>query len=93
MRPTDEIARLKERIAELEAWKESELRVESEWDVQAVARVLNVPLGASIRRAIMLRVPVLVLALEMIADHDYRGNRSPESTVAIDALRRVGIRK
>ena len=93
MRPADEIARLKERIAELEAWKESALQVEREWDVQAVARMLNVPLGASIRSAIAKRVPIMVLALEMIADVDYRGNRSPESVVAHDALRRTGIRK
>lgn len=93
MRPTEEIERLNARIAELEAWKESALAVEREWDAQAVARMLNVPLGASIRSAIAKRVPILVLALEMIADHDYRGNRSPESTVAIDALRRTGIRQ
>ena len=93
MRPTDEIARLKERIAELEAWKEGELRVESEWDVQAVARALKVPLGARIRREIGIRVPILVEALERIADQDYRGNRPQSAEIAYMALWKAGMRK
>jgi len=36
----------------LRAWKESALAVEASWDAQAVARLLEIPLGADIRAAI-----------------------------------------
>lgn len=39
-------------LRELEDWKAGQLKVESEWDAQEVARLLKVPLGQSIRAAI-----------------------------------------
>jgi len=43
---------LAEQVRTLENWKEQQLAVESEWDAQAVGRLLNVPLGQPIRAAI-----------------------------------------
>lgn len=37
----------------LAAWKESAMAVESEWDCQAIARELDLPLGCSVRRELM----------------------------------------
>lgn len=93
MRPTEEISKLKERVAELEAWKESALAVEREWDEQAVGRELRVPLGASIRRAVGIRVPILVHALERIADEDHLRDRAQLADIAYMALWKAGIRK
>jgi hypothetical protein len=47
------------RIAELEAWKAEALAIESEWDVQEVAKALNIPLGKSVRAEILQRVKKL----------------------------------
>jgi hypothetical protein len=33
----------------LRAWKHSQLAVESKWDIQAVSKALNIPLGKCIR--------------------------------------------
>lgn len=44
---------LQARVKELEAWKAQALAVEAEWDPQAVARALDIPLGASIRACIL----------------------------------------
>ena len=48
-----EIDRLRARVAELEAWKESALTIENLWDVQAVGREIGVDLGEPIRSQIL----------------------------------------
>jgi len=45
--------RMAERIAELEGWKEQQLAVESQWDIQAVGRAMNLRLGTPIRMEIL----------------------------------------
>lgn len=45
---------------QLRAWKESAMAVNSEWDEQAVAKLLGVPLGMSCRKGIGERVPLLI---------------------------------
>ena len=52
------------------AWKESALLVESEWDVQAVGKLLGVPLGESIRANIQPRITALLAALEAQVEAD-----------------------
>lgn len=47
-KPPDPLSALRE----LEDWKASQLKVESEWNSQEVGRLLKVPLGHSIRAAI-----------------------------------------
>jgi len=44
------------KVEELEAWKAEALLVESEWDVQAVGKALNIPLGKSIRAEILPKI-------------------------------------
>ena len=48
-----EIAELRARVAEFEAWKESALAIENLWDVQAVGREIGVDLGEPIRSQIL----------------------------------------
>lgn len=48
----DLLERLAAEIERLRAWKESAMAVEAEWDAQAVARLLGIPLGAAIRASI-----------------------------------------
>jgi len=48
-----------QRAEEVEAWKESATAVEQEWDCQAVAKELELPLGCSIRREILPAVKSL----------------------------------
>lgn len=50
---TAEVARLTRERDELQAWKDSAMAVEAEWDPQAVARVLGLPLGVSVRAEIL----------------------------------------
>lgn len=49
----DENEALKAELANLCEWKESSMMVEKEWDVQAIGREINAPLGASIRSHIL----------------------------------------
>jgi hypothetical protein len=46
-------AKLEAKVKELEQWKSEQLQVEEVWDVQAVARELNIKLGAKIRSNIL----------------------------------------
>lgn len=50
------MAELKSEVAELKAWKDEAIQVESEWDCQAVAEALNIPLGQSIRTNILPKI-------------------------------------
>lgn len=54
-----EINSLKERVAELESWKNQAIAVESEWDCQSVGKALNIPLGHSIRANILPKIKEL----------------------------------
>jgi len=58
-----EIAELRARVAELEAWKESALAIENLWDVQAVGREIGVDLGEPIRSQILPYIKRLKAAL------------------------------
>lgn len=51
---------LAERVRELEAWKESAMAVEREWDPNQLATMLGGQLGESQRAAIQWKVPILV---------------------------------
>ncbi len=54
----DELA-MWEYVQGLEAWKNEAMAVESEWDCQAIARELDLPLGTSIRRELMPAIKAL----------------------------------
>lgn len=47
-----ELLKLAARVAELEAWKAEAMAVDSQWDPQAVGRLLDIPLGTLIRPGI-----------------------------------------
>ena len=47
-------------LHELRAWKESQLKVEASWDIQAVAKALGLPLGSDIRAAILPKIKELI---------------------------------
>ena len=51
---------LKNRIKQLEDWKQSALEVEREWDANAVATMLGAKLGESQRKVIQREVPRLL---------------------------------
>lgn len=53
-------AALIEKVRELEAWKESAMAVEREWDPNQLATMLGGQLGESQRAVIQWKVPVLV---------------------------------
>lgn len=53
-------AALVEKVRELEAWKESAMAVEREWDPNQMATMLGGQLGESQRAAIQWKVPILV---------------------------------
>lgn len=55
-----EINSLKERVKELELWKNQAIAVESEWDCQSVGKALNLPLGNSIRKNILPKIAELI---------------------------------
>lgn len=57
------VRELQQQNAELKAWKESALLVERSWDAQAVAKLLNVPLGLDIRSEIQPRIERLLAEL------------------------------
>lgn len=61
-----EMLHLAAKVAELEAWKESAMAVEAQWDDQAVARELGLPLGSSIRAGILPAVKALKSQLEWL---------------------------
>jgi hypothetical protein len=51
-------------VRDLQAWKDEQLQVESEWEPQDVGRELGVELGASIRRSILPKVQELKAQLK-----------------------------
>lgn len=53
---------------DLEEWKQQQLVVESEWDVQAVGKALNIPIGASIRKGILPAVERLKKVVDAVDD-------------------------
>ena len=59
-RQTDQVRRRESELAELQAWKASAIAVESEWDAQAIAKLLGATLGQSCRKVINEKVPLLV---------------------------------
>lgn len=65
---------------DLRAWKDSALAVESEWDEQATAKLLGVPLGMSCRKGIGEKVPLLIqerdrLSAEVGALHEHKAQQ------------------
>ena len=58
-------------IERLTAWKAEALAVEATWDIQAIGKMLNLPLGASIRAEIGPAIERLTAALE--AENDMAG--------------------
>jgi hypothetical protein len=60
------VKKLEGELADLRAWKESALLVESEWDVQAVGREIGVDLGESIRPQILPYIKRLKATLKNI---------------------------
>lgn len=61
-------ARLENEVAALQDWKESMLQVESEWDVQKMAKALGGTIGASCREIISKAVDELVRIRALAAD-------------------------
>lgn len=66
---------LRMRILELEierdalkAWKESAMAIEREWDEQALAFMLGVPLGQSVRMGIAEKVPEIIARVKRLED-------------------------
>ncbi len=59
-----EVALLTKERDELQRWKDSAMAVEAQWDPQAVARSLGIPIGNNIRPLIQSRVRSLCVELE-----------------------------
>lgn len=57
-----------ERIAELEAWKNEAIKVETEWDTQATGKALNIPLGRSVRANILPKIEALTLQVQVLRE-------------------------
>lgn len=57
---TNQRDQLAERVRELEAWKESAIAVEREWDLNQLATMLGGQPGESQRAVIQWKVPILV---------------------------------
>lgn len=51
---------IEEELASLRRWKAEALAVEATWDIQAIARLLNLPLGVNIRAAIQPAIEKLI---------------------------------
>jgi hypothetical protein len=88
-----EINRLNAKVEALEGWKAQALAVEAEWDVQAIGKRLDVPLGSSIRAAILpaidaleLEVMRLQVVLQKLATFDY--STDEKISIARNALER-----
>lgn len=60
--------RLAAENAELQAWKESAMQVESEWDEQAVGHLLGMRLGSSIRAGIQPAIEKLLRDRAMLRE-------------------------
>jgi hypothetical protein len=75
-----------DRIKRLEDWKESALEIESEWDANAIARMLGAKLGESQRKVIQREVPNLlarIKRLEEAGDAILNANNDDEEYEAI----------
>ncbi len=59
---------LKNRIKQLDDWKQSALEVEREWDANAVATMLGAKLGESQRKVIQREVPLLFERIKRLED-------------------------
>jgi len=59
---------LKQRIKQLEDWKQSSLAVEREWDANTVATMLGGKLGESQRKVIQREVPLLLERIKRLED-------------------------
>ena len=55
-------------VKELEAWKCSAIWAESEWDIQAVGKILNIRLGEPIRSNIISKITQLQLENEKLRE-------------------------
>lgn len=68
-------------LAELRDWKVQQMRVESEWDEQALAKALNVPLGQSCRKGIAAEVErLLAVVQEIFEDCDNHADGAPDAS-------------
>ena len=61
-------AALTEKVRELEAWKESAMAVESDWDPNQLAAMLGGQLGESQRAVIQWKVPALVQRVKRLEE-------------------------
>lgn len=61
-----EILNLASEVSRLKAWQDEQLAVESSWDAQAVAKLLGVPLGGDIRKAIQPAIERLKAEAEKV---------------------------
>ena len=59
---------LAERVGELEAWKESAMAVERQWDPNQLATMLGGKIGESQRAVIQWKVPILVQRVKRLED-------------------------
>lgn len=59
-----EVARITKERDALQRWKDEQLAVEAQWDPQAVARSLGLPLGTNIRPLLQMRVRGLRVELD-----------------------------
>lgn len=59
---------LAERVRELEAWKESAMAMEREWDPNQLATMLGGQLGESQRAVIQWKVPILVQRVKRLEE-------------------------
>lgn len=63
-----ELAAVTSERDELKGWKESAIAVEREWDCQKLGRLIGAPLGGSIRKALMQKVPELQAQLAQMRE-------------------------
>lgn len=64
LKAEEALAKVNLENAALRDWKESAQRVEAEWDVQAVGKLLGVPLGESVREHVQPKVAALAAEVE-----------------------------
>jgi hypothetical protein len=85
LRQQDALDAACEEILRLQAWKREQLRVESEWDAQAVGKELEIGWGESIRRNIFPSVLKLKESLHAAESEILRqGHRIVQQATAIE---------
>lgn len=90
-RATETINRLGRERDQLAKWKEESLAVEAEWDVQAVSKLLDIPLGQSVRAGIQPAIERLIRERDEAGENNGR-NAAMLTRTLIERDRAIGQR-